>query len=1854
MLLTSQILARLISECKPPRQNGVVEHRLVVPGLTHCVAREVQAELRRIGVRSFLATKTDPDKDRQHLLPTSLTTMRIGSLVAIAEPGTLSEIHDSLHGSGGTIRSVAFSEEWPWIPTANESFSFSHRFLPALVEIWKPSEEDRKWLLGFIARSLLDSTVSDPDRSRILFEDILGRFQPDSGPRSLSLKERFLLHCGIPKPDQGLLDPIATARNTVALIKLINSRALSEEGLRKSIHENVPTESRESNDLHKAIDDFLDGLSCVSSLGGELLALKDCWGNKDNREKNWHLLTESRLRSLFELQERPLEISSEFVPEPGVVCDSEMKSAAGFADKPFNIRIRFNIPEQSFDAGPCNLRITSRKRLLHEMQLTQPSGEVTVAVNLQDTGVPHKTRVPVKVSINVKAVERARETLAIHACGDDRAAFVVTTPRFRVENLCEHSGSELSSERRIVVDEPVRLHVFQTGSEEPTIAPLDGESLMLMDAGNVWSTASSIDVLAYADSQVALRVEAQTRGIVLALEAQDAEVGEFTIEDELRELATYARKEKVRKVLDIFSGCSSEPYRRLGGIDGKSRRRIRYAKLFEQRQGWMPILANTFLSPDAVDEACGHYARKLGQLDSFFLEGAQMSSHESELLREYEERRDEYRQIVLTAFDGCDGESLHPEYCVYPNYLSAGPENVEARERALGAYLRAYADVQSYLAANSKSLSWPSLFIFTHLDCLVHWCSDNSANSFFLVGPWHPLVTAKRYLVQQALVSRAQRLVSDPKSSFHQLISGLAQISGFFWMPSVHREHAALEPAYVSPTSDPGWHLAFSRASLEVAQGESGDRIWLRTAIESLKAVLGLDVKIHLPSSGAMVGSVLGGYARSFPSKRHLSVFFPKGFSGFDEVAAADAFLHAEEQPSQMGLQVCGGIDLSFLEQPEIPDSTKWTRPALRVFRYADRGDCIAERHPDLQFAEINDRVTFIDADEIEQIPRGSNNDSVFSSGLSRITRGQSLIPQSACEEWDVTAPAAPSGVGGWFASCCKLCCDAAGRRLAIKFSTHLPGRLDTAWTVIPGSVLDPAVFVKYVRDGCDRNLEERALWDYRVSFGRGAASYFILSTIPTAFRSAVNGLFGDNVDHASAFVTELGDAGLAIAGEAMKSGRHALGAVGMVAAVRLFLGDSMCDGPLSQTNSAIGFMLPVDSFREILQGDMKSEAGSGLPATKKRADLIAVLIGLPDEESEPLKIQSVAIECKFTLGTYPDSEVENALAQAKATSEIFRRLCQAAKTAAGMPERLALLQLVKFGLRARSGQGAEDNAGGMRSIEASIYRSILSANFDLSTVPHGACLVSSEMDLTGSAEVIDRASGLWIRLNRRNWPAINESDSMEPVRRAVAILFGIHHEISRKKLGAKTEAVADHEGPASTKSESDADKTDLAAAAQEDAKSQVGESTKPEVVSATASKQGDGISVERVRIGVDASRTSHYFDPHSPTDRLENVNMMVTGSSGKGKTQFLKYLMSAAREQSANVLVLDFKNDFVSDSYFIGATGIAASVITFDGLPFNPLIPFPVVDSRTGKSFFQCAQHIEGIAALLRRTYGGGDQQQADVKMAIRQAFSEIGVDPLSSTTQYDSSVRFPDFARVGELLGQSNRKAYNRLDPLFTLGLFKPEFAQTSFAAMVSSSLALDLSQIPSDPLKNTLAELVVLSAHSYYNSQQHCGELRQMFVVDEAHRILRADYLQRFALECRAYGLGLILSSQYPSHFPTDISASMATKVIHGNGRDLVHIKDICSLLGCVGREAEVADLGMFEAIYSNKHSRNSFLRTIAYPHYLVLKELRKKGQLTVEQIPLIAGIDTAKLSAVSIIRHLEKLGLCELRDGVVSLL
>jgi DNA phosphorothioation-dependent restriction protein DptH len=247
-----------------------------------------------------------------------------------------------------------------------------------------------------------------------------------------------------------------------------------------------------------------------------------------------------------------------------------------------------------------------------------------------------------------------------------------------------------------------------------------------------------------------------------------------------------------------------------------------------------------------------------------------------------------------------------------------------------------------------------------------------------------------------------------------------------------------------------------------------------------------------------------------------------------------------------------------------------------------------------------------------------------------------------------------------------------------------------------------------------------------------------------------------------------------------------------------------------------------------------------------------------------------------------------------------------------------------------------------------------------------------------------------------------------------------------------------------------------------------------------------------------------------------------------------------------------------------------------------------------------------------------------------------------------------YPDFNDVGLKLKMVSPNAYNRLDPLFDLGIFQRESSQLRFQSSLDNSCVLNLSSIQSEPIKNALAQIFILSSHAYFNALPHSSTLNIMFIFDEAHRVLESENLARFVRECRAYGVGVVLSSQYPSDFQRDISASLATKIIHGNGPDRDKVRSIINLLSIQDAEEQVKDLGLFEAYISNSQLRAELINTLSYPYYLVFQKIKLGLNIKIENLDDIEGLDISRISIFEIIKKLRELGLVEDLNGVFKVL
>jgi len=1834
MYKLSTVIGKLVEEYVLSAIEGGRDCRLILPGLTPRIAREIHQYIKgklppQVGSYLIIGEEEDPSEEEGKIKPVGLTSKRIGSFVAVTTPGQLVHIQDSIRGSGGTIRSMAYSEEWPWIDdVGSESFRFNGPVLDALVKEWSNDPAEQEWLREFTLRGLLENTRSSSHRTQVLLEDVIGKFHPWLYPGIVGAREKFLFHAGIPRP-AGAIAPFKTLiSDSSRLCKGIIER-YGEEGARDQAREKIEElfSGEQRGEVMRALDHLLDGLGTSDTIDLGLLAFHGCWRDAED----WNLLTSRLLEDIFRV--KPTEAGIKYIPHVrrGIVSANN-KKVATFKGETIEIEIYFeNIPPDQVTNNSWTARVMSRQRnLVDPVVLGDSQGSVVVRL---DTGTitRYAKKIPLRVALAHDGEIKVEQRLDLHLCGEDRPAFVVVEQGFDVIDATPTTDED-NPGKKIIVKEPVTVYLFYTEPSVPTIRDDDDGNIDLveLETGGIWKPARKLNVFERPGGQATWTFDFDDLSAVISFEGGDIVKGEFTLEDELRAFLSNpgTSEPRLKKLLGYFTNLGNDCYPALGGTGDRSMHRLFLSRVVTTPTGWHPVLTNLIEIDHDVSGSLGDFVNYLGQIDDVDFKRLMMPGDALVLLKAYSQAREAVLAEISTYCNQETTSADHPIYATHPIFMQ---ERCREMEKLVQDYLQAYSSIIDHVHDHADQLSWHQLFVLVYLDCVVDWDGQRERNMFFLLGPWHPLVVAKRFMVQHALVSRAQRLVKDgPEGKeFRQLCALLGRIQGFRWVMALSTRDKKIESAFVSTTSDPGWHAVFKTSSPVVSP--RGETVGFTTISRAFRDNLGLDTETTMGGSQDLPTLALSNYMNCYPSRRSIGIRVCQGYDSNDVVKRVDSFLHGEDDPTEKGLELPGGVRL-YLQDPSRDEmDARWTKPPFFLYTYDDDSECIRVNNPDIFMSQPPSDVSFRNGAQFYELPRGKGLQSAFYEPLRWLTEGPSHVPDSVTYEFDIRNDASVD-LGGVFVGVLGKLQSFVGYPQEKISSVPLPDHLHAPWVVIPGQTLDPAILVKYVCDSASRSPNERALWDYKVGLGGQSSSFYILSTIPKSFQVRVNGFF-QKEDIASEFIMELGKIGIAIGGEALKSGRRALGIIGLVGAVRLLAGDHLPGSPISQVEGHVGFLLPVDSFESFFG---KNDANSG-----KRSDILAVQIVLPTETSPKMRISACGVESKFVSGTFPRERVNDALQQGQSTSRDFKRLVTTSLGTGAMPERLALLELVRFGLRISS-QATPVGSGSRVDIERVIFRCILEGNYEYFSPSHEALLVSTEAGLLGMGEHVTLQDGLWVRLTKTCWPGVADSSQFNSICQELASLFGpgeiphVGRPITRTSYTSPEPA---REGSQEVRQE-------------QVTQCEVRKASETEPAESGPEKQ-EPLPLQKIFIGVDEARVAKYYDPQSPVDPLDNMNMMVTGSSGTGKTQFLKYLICKFREQGKNVLILDFKNDFASDEEFTTRAHLDRIFVNFDGLPYNPLIPYPVRHPATGKLYVQPGQHIAGVTSVFRRTFRLGDQQAAALKGAMASAFIAAGLD-ATGTIPYVDNDRFPDFSHVGHHLEQQNERAFNRLEPLFSLGLFKPEFKPNSFHELTGRSMVIDLSMIPSEEIKNALAQLVVMSAHAYFNSILHSGTIRQLFVIDEAFRVLEYESMADFVLQCRAYGVGMLLSSQYPSQFPIDVSSSLATKVIHGNGRDSNRIRDIVQLIRCEGREGDIAGLERFQAFIDNRHQPHTLIRTMNYPLYLVWSRLQKLGSATREELTSVAGFNPTMLPINNLVQLLTRMGLAEEKDGEINVI
>jgi hypothetical protein len=296
------------------------------------------------------------------------------------------------------------------------------------------------------------------------------------------------------------------------------------------------------------------------------------------------------------------------------------------------------------------------------------------------------------------------------------------------------------------------------------------------------------------------------------------------------------------------------------------------------------------------------------------------------------------------------------------------------------------------------------------------------------------------------------------------------------------------------------------------------------------------------------------------------------------------------------------------------------------------------------------------------------------------------------------------------------------------------------------------------------------------------------------------------------------------------------------------------------------------------------------------------------------------------------------------------------------------------------------------------------------------------------------------------------------------------------------------------------------------------------------------------------------WFDPQAPEDRLPNPHLMITGETGSGKTQATKAILADLRPFNVPALILDFKDDY-SEAVYAEAEGFSVYDPSEQSLPFNPLAP--AVDPRSGR--VNPTHHLHQLTDIIKRIYRLGDQQAYRLRESMKTVYENAEVPTRAFVPEADQV--YPPFEAVQHELAEDkdNQALLGRMSPIFDLGLFSSGAQVTDFAAVAGQSTVIRLAQLPGDEVKNSVAEFFLMALYNYLIRQPQAHKLARLAVLDEAWRLVESPFLEPLMREGRAFGLGVVIASQFPTDLPTPVAGSTATKLYFSQS-NVEQIRDI----------------------------------------------------------------------------------------------
>ena len=690
-------------------------------------------------------------------------------------------------------------------------------------------------------------------------------------------------------------------------------------------------------------------------------------------------------------------------------------------------------------------------------------------------------------------------------------------------------------------------------------------------------------------------------------------------------------------------------------------------------------------------------------------------------------------------------------------------------------------------------------------------------------------------------------------------------------------------------------------------------------------------------------------------------------------------------------------------------------------------------------------------------------------------------------------------------------------------------------------------------------------LWDYDLpSYGRKAgenSGYFLLAkespTMIRAVQSACRTLAPTSEipnEKIEAMLKEVSRRGMPTLKKLTVGGSASLGELGMLVALRLLQSEFEDNpagsgiAPVQASDYVLNLVIPVDPFQnhfEDLRGALQKKGG-------ERPDLMVVSIRFVG--GHPVGARVTPIEVKARSSVMNANDRRAALGQAKSFSELLKSIREMGEKHElwGIAWRSLITSWLDYAFRVYGQLDQFLKHSEWSKIHESVLAAVMSGALSPDVDERGRLVVIDLSTASGPVDMDGDGFKETIALSHSDGFAVLNSGHR-------ALMAGIEGllgdwELSPARVlpqlqpSEKSSPAANTEGPVATVTGAkDEDHSEQTATIE---KSTEAKSPDQLVVTGTADNEDEPSSGEllsqglRFKVGTvkDAFQSSDVFFFPANT-QLNQLNVGIVGDLGTGKTQLIQAFIhqlrlnpSHNRGSAPRILIFDYKKDY-SKPDFVKATG--ARVVQ----PFE--IPLSLFDTRDSANPDRAwLDRSKFFIDVLDKIFPGiGPVQRQKIKEAVKSAYASTKTSELGFPTLNDV------FSAYAETAGDKVDSPFAIMSDLVDGAYFTSDVSKVQpFSSFLDGVVVVDLAAVGQDDrTKNMLVaiflnlfyeHMLTIPKKPFIGSDPQLRHVDAMLLVDEADNIMKYEFdvLKKILLQGREFGVGVMLASQYLSHFRT----------------------------------------------------------------------------------------------------------------------